>query len=362
MTGNVFGKNFQIMTFGESHGKAVGVVIDGVKSGLKISESDIQKELDRRKPGQSKVSTARKEDDRIEILSGLFEGKTTGTPICLLVWNKGARSKDYSAIKDLFRPGQADYTYHKKYGIRDYRGGGRASGRETVGRVAAGALAKKILAKKKIKVIAYTIQVGKVFAEKFSEKEIEKNPVRCPDKQAAEKMEKAILKARAGGDSIGGVVEIVAKNVPVGLGEPAFGKLDAELSKALMSIGAVKGVEFGAGFAVADLKGSENNDEMYSSKGKIRFRGNNAGGILGGISTGQDIVARIAIKPTSSIALEQKTVDTKGKNRKIRTFGRHDPCICPRIVPVAESMVALVLADAIMVQEARKAKRTKWVE
>lgn len=342
------------MTFGESHGEAIGVVIDGVKPGLKISEKEIQKEMDRRRPGQSKVSTLRKESDKIQILSGIFEGKTTGTPICLLVLNKGAISSDYDMIKDMFRPGQADFTYLKKYGIRDYRGGGRASGRETAGRVAAGAIAKKILSNAKVKVQAYTIQVGNEFAESFNAKEIERNPVRCPDAAAAKRMEKAILSAKSRGDSLGGVVEIVASNVPAGLGEPVFGKLDAELAKALMGIGAVKGVEFGAGFAVAELRGSECNDEMCSSAGKIKFKSNNCGGILGGISTGQDIVARIAVKPTASISIEQSTVDVKGKNRRIKTEGRHDPCICPRIVPVAEAMVALVLADALAVQEARK--------
>ncbi len=354
MTGNTFGKMFQIMTFGESHGKAVGVVIDGVKAGLPISESEIQKELDRRKPGQSRITSPRKEEDKIEILSGIFNGKTTGAPICMLVWNKAMDSSKYEKIKDLFRPGHADYTYLKKFGIRDYRGSGRASGRETLGRVAAGAIAKKLLAKKGMKVIAYTKQVDGIKAKKFDENEIERNPLRCPDKTAAGKMEKAILKVRSQGNSLGGIVEIIARNVPTGLGEPVFGKLDAELAKALMSIGAVKGVEIGAGFSVAEMKGSECNDEMFSSKGKISFKSNDAGGILGGISTGQDIVARIAVKPTASIALKQKTVDTAGKNRTIKVEGKHDPCICPRIVPVAESMVALVLADALMMQEARQ--------
>ncbi len=353
MPGNIFGKAFQITSFGESHGKAVGVVVNGVKPGLEINKVLIQKELDRRKPGQSRISTARKEADKVEILSGVFEGKTTGTPICLLVQNKGMKSTDYGKIKDLFRPGQADYTFLKKFGIRDYRGGGRASGRETIARVAAGAIAKKMLEKKGIKVVGCTIQVGNVFAKEFDENEIEKNSVRCPDKIAAKKMEKEILNAKAKGNSVGGVVKIVAKGIPVGLGEPVFGKLDAELAKALVSIGAIKGVEFGAGFAVAGLTGKENNDEMYSEKGKVKFKSNNAGGILGGISTGQDLVMRIAVKPTPSISLPQKTVDINGRNKTITVDGRHDPCICPRIVPVAESMVALVLADALMAQDAR---------
>ena len=353
MPGNIFGKHFQIISFGESHGKAIGVVIDGVKPGLPVSEEEIQKELDRRKPGKSGIASARREEDKLEILSGIFQGKTTGMPICLLVWNKGMESESYEKMKDLFRPGHADYAFWKKFGIRDYRGGGRASGRETIARVAAGAVAKKLLAKKGIEVIGYTIQVGKVKAKAFEEKQIEKNPVRCPDKKAAKEMEQVILKAKANGNSVGGIVEIIVRNVPAGLGEPVFGKLDAEIARALMGIGAVKGVEFGSGFKAAEMTGKENNDEMYNEKGKVKFKSNNAGGILGGISTGQDIVARIAVKPTASISLEQGTVSISGKNKKIRVEGRHDPCICPRIVPVAEAMIALVIADALIVQEAR---------
>ncbi|MCX6799311.1 MAG: chorismate synthase [Candidatus Diapherotrites archaeon] len=353
MSGNVFGKSFQIITFGESHGKAVGVVIDGVQAGLRIGEDDIQKELDRRRPGQSAVTTPRKEEDKVEILSGVFEGKTTGAPIAMLVWNKGMDSSKYEKIKDLFRPGQADFTYFKKFGFRDYRGGGRASGRETIARVAGGAVAKKILAKKGISVVGYSTEIGGIKAKKFDEQEIERNSVRCADKQAAAKMEKAILAAKAKGDSVGGIVEIVARNVPAGLGEPVFGKLGAEIAKALMSIGAVKGVEIGAGFAAARMKGSECNDAMRSSGGKVAFKSNNAGGILGGISTGQEIVARIAVKPTPSISIPQKTVDIHGKNSAIKIKGMHDPCICPRVVPVAEAMVALVLADALLTQQAR---------
>jgi len=298
MTGNEFGKNFKIITFGESHGKGVGVVIDGVKAGLKISKKDIQKELDRRKPGQSKITTQRKESDSVEILSGVFEGKTIGTPICLLVRNKEYRSKDYSSIKNLFRPGHAGYTYFKKFGRRDYRGGGRASGRETIGRVSAGTLAKKSLAKKKIKIIGYVKEIAGIKAKKIDFKEIEKNSVRCPDKIVAKKMEKVILKAMKEGDSVGGIVEIIVKGVPSGIGEPVFEKLDAELAKALMSIGAVKGVEMGAGFDVAKMKGSQCNDEIRSVKGKVKFLSNNSGGILGGISNGEDIILRIAVKPT----------------------------------------------------------------
>ncbi len=345
MTGNEFGKNFKIITFGESHGKGVGVVIDGVKAGLKISKKDIQKELDRRKPGQSKITTQRKESDSVEILSGVFEGKTIGTPICLLVRNKEYRSKDYSSIKNLFRPGHAGYTYFKKFGRRDYRGGGRASGRETIGRVSAGTLAKKSLAKKKIKIIGYVKEIAGIKAKKIDFKEIEKNSVRCPDKIVAKKMEKVILKAMKEGDSVGGIVEIIVKGVPSGIGEPVFEKLDAELAKALMSIGAVKGVEMGAGFDVAKMKGSQCNDEIRSVKGKVKFLSNNSGGILGGISNGEDIILRIAVKPTPSIGKKQKTISEEMKNSFISTKGRHDPCICPRIVPVAEAMVALVLQD-----------------
>ena len=357
MTGNVFGENFKIITFGESHGKAIGCVIDGVKAGLKISEKDIQKELDRRKPGQSAITTQRKEDDLVEILSGVFEGKTTGTPIALLIRNKDQRSNDYSKIKDVFRPGHAAYGFLKKFGIYDYRGGGRASGRETAARVAAGAIAKKILAKNKIKIMAYVIEAAGIKAHEFDKNEIEKNPLRCPDKIAAVKIIKKIENFAKKGDSVGGIVEIVVTGVPVGLGEPVFGKLEAELAKAMLSIGAVKGIEFGAGFECARMTGSECNDSMYSSGKKILFRKNDAGGIVGGISTGQDIVFRIAIKPTSSISLEQKTVTTQGKNTKIKIEGRHDPCICPRIVPVAEAMTALVLQDALQVQELRKNNR-----
>lgn len=356
MSGNSFGKLFKLMSFGESHGRAVGVVIDGLKAGISISEKDIQRELDRRKPGQSKITTQRMESDKLEILSGIFEGKTTGQPICIIVWNKDAKPEAYASIKNFFRPGHADYTFLKKYGLRDYRGGGRSSGRETISRVIAGAIAKKILAKKGIKIIGYVKEIAGIKAKKIDFSEIEKNPVRCPDKNAAKKMEQAIKKIQSQSNSVGGIVEIVAKGVPPGLGEPVFDKLNAEIAKALMSIGAVKGIEIGEGFESAKLTGKEMNDEMFSKNGKIHFKSNNAGGILGGISTGQDIVARIAVKPASSIALEQDTVNEKLENVKIRVFGRHDPCICPRIVPVAESMMAIVLLDALMKHEIRKKK------
>jgi chorismate synthase len=345
MTGNELGRYFRIITFGESHGKGVGVVVDGVRAGLRISENDIQKELDRRRPGQSRITTQRKEKDTVEIISGVFEGKTLGTPICLLVRNKEFRTSDYAAIKGLFRPGHAGYTYFMKFGRRDYRGGGRASGRETIGRVASAAIAKKILRKKGIKVTGYVKEAGGIRAQKLDFRQIEKNPVRCPDKAAAARIVKAIEKAKEKGSSIGGIVEIVATGVPAGLGEPVFSKLDAELAKALMGIGAVKGVEVGAGFSAARMEGAECNDEMRTVKGKVKFLSNNAGGILGGISTGSDIIMRIAVKPTASVQKTQRTVDERMKNRLIKTKGRHDPCICPRIVPVAEAMVALVLAD-----------------
>ncbi len=353
MGGNTFGRIFRITTFGESHGKAVGVVVDGCPAGIGLSESDIQKELDRRKPGQSAVTTQRKEADEVQILSGVFEGKTTGTPIAMVVFSKGADSSKYEKIKDVFRPGHADVTYFLKYGFRDYRGGGRSSGRETIGRVAAGAIAKKIIESRGVRIIGHVKQVGRVVARGFSEQAIEKNDVRCADPNAAKEMERAIMDAKGKGDSLGGVVEVIARNVPAGLGEPVFDKLDAEIAKALMSIPAVKGVEIGAGFAAAGMRGSEMNDEIYFDK-KIKFRTNNAGGILGGISNGADIVARVAVKPTSSIAIGQKTIDERGKPRSVKVEGMHDPCICPRIVPVAEAMLAVVLADFLLMQSAAR--------
>lgn len=352
MAGNSLGKYLRITTFGESHGRAVGVLIDGVRPGMPICASDIQKELDRRRPGQSAVTTSRQEADTVEILSGVFEDRTLGTPICLLIWNKDQRPGAYEAIRDLLRPGHAGYTYLAKYGIADYRGGGRSSGRETAGRVAAGALAKRMLAEKNIRVIAYTKEIGGIRAKDIHYEEIEKNPVRSPDPVAAKRMEKMILKVKAEGDSLGGIIEAVVENCPAGLGEPVFDKLEADLAKALLSIPAVKGFEIGSGFCSATMKGSEHNDEFYRerSTGRIRTRTNFAGGILGGISNGEDIVVRVAVKPTSSIAKIQKTVDTRGRPRNLRVEGRHDPCLCPRIVPVVESMVALVIADHLMRQ------------
>ena len=350
MTGNTFGKLFRITTFGESHGTAIGVIIDGVKSNLTLSEEDIQKDLDRRKPGQSSITTQRKEDDKVQILSGIFEGKTTGTPVCMIIYNKDYQSKDYSNIKDIFRPGHADFTYHKKYGIRDYRGGGRSSGRETAARVAAGAVARKILKLKNINITAYVKEIGGIKAQTIDLDEIEQNIVRCPDKEAALDMIKKIKQVQEEKDSIGGVVEVIVKGCPAGLGEPVFNKLNAVLAHALMSIGAVKAVEIGSGIACSKMKGSESNDQLVDGD----FISNNAGGILGGISSGQDIVARVAVKPTPSIARIQKTIDMQGKETDITIEGRHDPCICPRIVPVVEAMAALVIIDALMIHEARQ--------
>lgn len=349
MVSNSYGEMFRITTFGESHGEGVGVVIDGCPAGISLSVEDIQKELDRRRPGQSSLSTMRNEADKAEILSGIFEGKTTGTPIAVLVRNTNQRSGDYSEIMELFRPGHADFTYFKKYGIRDYRGGGRASARETIGRVAGGAVAKKILESKNIDIFAYVIQIENIKAESFNRDFIEKNPVRTADVNAAEKMAQAIDNARRDKDSVGGVIELVIKNMPVGIGEPIFDRLNARLAYAVMSIPAVKGIEFGAGFKAASMRGSQNNDEITSSG----FLSNNAGGTLGGISTGQDIVLRFAVKPTSSIQIPKKTIDINGNDREIITKGRHDPCVAPRAVPVAEAMAAVTVVDMLMLHNGR---------
>jgi chorismate synthase len=309
--------------------------------GLDLCEADIQAELDRRKPGQSGVSTSRKEEDAVHILSGVFEGKTTGTPLLLLIYNQDARPADYDAIRDMFRPGHADYTYLKKYGLRDYRGSGRASGRETAGRVAAGAVAKKILAGRGVSVLAYTLRAAGVACQSFDPAVIEKNAMRACDAVAAREMEARVAQLREEGDSAGGVVECRARGVPAGLGEPVFGKLDAELAHAMLSLGAVKGIEFGAGFAAVDMRGSQHNDGMSAAG----FASNNAGGVTGGISTGQEIVFRVAVKPVPSISKTQETLDINGNEREIRVQGRHDACICPRIVPVVEAMTAIVLED-----------------
>ena len=362
MAGNSFGEIFRITTWGESHGKAVGVVIDGALPNVSLSDSDIQTELDRRKPGQSAVSTARSESDIVQILSGVFEGKTTGTPICLMIENADQKSSAYDALRDIVRPGHADFGYLEKYGIRDHRGGGRSSGRETVGRVAAGAVAKKMLAAYGIRVVCHTVQIGGVCAdsEKLShlsfeqiQENIEKNPVRCADSAAAKRMEKEILTAKENGDSVGGIVEGLILGVPAGLGEPVFDKLDADLAKAIMSIGAVKGFEIGDGFKAAGCCGSEFNDAFETKDGKIKTATNHAGGILGGISTGDVIRFRAAIKPTPSISKSQKTVNSaENKETEIEIKGRHDPVIAPRFVPVGEAMAAIVVLDHLMRNEA----------
>lgn len=342
MAGNSFGTLFKVTTWGESHGVALGVIIDGCPSGIAISEKDIQKEVDRRRPKDPKISTTRKESDKIEILSGIFEGKTLGTPISVIVKNTDAKASSYEKFKNIWRPGHADMTYDLKYGIRDYRGGGRSSGRETVCRVIAGAIAKQVLKSspisKNTKIYGHTVQVGNIFAEKFDEKEIEKNPLRCADKKAATKMYRLVEEVRKNGDSIGAVIEIIIENPPAGLGEPVFDKLSADLGKAMLSIGAVKGFEIGNGFDCAFLKGSENNDQMkILNKEEFEFLSNNAGGILGGISNGNTIVLTLAIKPPPSIT-----------NTKISVPGRHDACLAPRIIPVAESMAAITILDHLL--------------
>ena len=350
MSGNTFGKIFRVITFGESHGKALGCVIDGCPPNIKIDETDIQKDLNRRKPGQSKYTTQRKEDDKVEILSGIFNGVTTGTPITLIIFNKDQKSKDYSEIKNKFRPGHADFTYQKKYGIRDYRGAGRSSARETVARVAAGAIAKKYLNKvNKTKIFGYVSQLGDITPDKIKLTDIEKNSFFFPDANKISELEKYLMSIRKSGDSIGAKVTIIGKNIPIGIGEPVFDKLDAMLAQGMMSINAVKGVEIGAGFDVVTQKGSEARDEIVP-KG---FLSNFSGGTLGGISTGQDLKVNIALKPTSSILVPGKTVDIKNKPTTIRTKGRHDPCVGIRAVPIAEAMMALTLCDLYLRHKAQ---------
>ena len=346
--GSIFGQYFQISTFGESHGKALGVVIDGMPSGILLDAERIQTDLDKRRPGTSRFVSPRQETDRVEILSGIADGRTLGSPIALVIRNQDARSKDYRSIGELFRPGHADYTYFKKYGIRPQPGGGRSSGRETVSRVAAGAVAKALLEPLGVKIQSYTVRIGSVTAQKIDFEFAESDPLRCPDPSTAPEMTRLVDRIRSEGDSIGGIVEVRTEGVPAGFGDPVFHKLDAMLGCAMLSIGAVKGVEFGKGFDFSEKKGSEAND-MMSEDG---FLSNNAGGILGGISTGRPIVMRLAIKPTSSIAKPQRTIDLQGRERTIETHGRHDPCLCPRICPVAEAMTAVVLADAFLQQKA----------
>ena len=352
MSGNTFGVLFRVTTFGESHGKAIGAVIDGCPPRLDLSAADIQAELNRRKPGGHKASTARKEEDRVEILSGVFEGETTGTPIALLIRNSDADSGAYDDLRDVFRPGHGDYTYTKKYGIRDPLGGGRASGRETAARVAAGAVARKLLTREGLDVLGCTVELGGIGIETWSRDAIGANRLLCPDPGAAERMEQKLEEVKGEGDSLGGIVEIRVTGCPAGLGEPVFDKIDADLAGALMSIGTVKGVEIGAGFEAARMKGSQGNDPI----GPGGFKTNHAGGVLAGITTGQDIVIRAACKPIASIALEQETIDVQGNPRMISVRGRHDACVIPRIVPVCEAMVCLVIADHLLRQKAIRQK------
>jgi len=345
MAGNSFGQLFRVTTFGESHGLALGAVVDGCPPGLEISEDDLQGDLDRRKPGTSRYTTQRREADEVKILSGVFEGKTTGTSIGLLIENTDQRSKDYSEIKDLFRPGHADYTYHQKYGQRDYRGGGRSSARETAMRVAAGAIAKKYLKQMHgIEIVGFLSQLGPIKAEGFDESQIEQNPFFFPDAGKLEALDEYMRALKKEGNSVGAKVCVVARNVPVGLGEPVFDRLDADIAHAMMGINAVKGVEIGDGFAVVEQKGSEHRDEMTPTG----FASNHAGGILGGISSGQEIVVSMALKPTSSITVPGKTITTSGEATEMITKGRHDPCVGIRAVPIAEAMLALVLMDHLL--------------
>ena len=345
MSGNSIGKLFTVTSFGESHGPALGCIVDGCPPGMELCEADMQRDLDRRKPGQSRYTTQRREDDKVKILSGVFEGRTTGTPIGLIIENIDHRPRDYSNIKDLYRPAHADYTYDRKYGFRDYRGGGRASARETAMRVAAGAIAKKYLAEQcGIGIRGYLSQLGPITIEKIDYDEIENNPFFCPDADKVAAMEEYIVALREEGNSIGARICVSASGVPAGLGEPVFDRLDADLAKALMSINAVKGVEIGAGFASMTQKGSEHRDEITPDG----FLGNNAGGILGGISSGQDILAQIALKPTSSIRIPGRTINVAGEPAEVATTGRHDPCVGIRATPIAEAMMAIVLMDHLL--------------
>lgn len=343
---NTFGEIIRVTTFGESHGPAIGAVLDGVKPGIEITTAEIQAELDRRRPGQSAVTTPRRESDQVHILSGMFKGMTTGAPIAMVIYNRDQDPSKYESLRDIFRPGHADFTYYKKYGLRDYRGGGRSSGRETAGRVACGAIAKKLLAERGVRIVAHSVEIAGIRAETCDFGEIEKNMVRCADPEAATKMEQAILKAKQSSDSVGGIAQLEIHGVPAGLGDPVFFKLDARMTYAIMTIGATKGVEVGGGFELARKRGSQANDPMADGK----ILSNNAGGITGGISTGQPIILRTAVKPTSSIAKAQQTLDLSGKNREIEVRGRHDPCILPRIIPVIENMAALVVLDAWEIQ------------
>ncbi|MFN8592981.1 MAG: chorismate synthase [Thermomicrobiales bacterium] len=343
-----FGTIFRLTTWGESHGPALGVVVEGTPAGIHLSEADVQLQLDRRRVGQSKVTSPRGERDSVEILSGVFEGRTTGAPISMITYNKDVDSSKYDNLRDVFRPGHADYTYWAKYGHRDHRGGGRSSARETWGRVAAGAIARKILGSVGAEVYGFTREIGGIAMESFDRDEIERNLVRCPDPIAAQQMTDAILAVKEEHDSLGGIVEVRAINVPPGLGEPTFDRLDALIAQAMLSIPATKGVEIGSGFAAARSRGSANNDWFYVEDGRVRTRSNSAGGSLGGISSGEEIIVRVAVKPTSSVARGQETVDIDFAPRTILVEGRHDPSVVPRAVPVAEAMLAIVLADLLL--------------
>ncbi len=356
--GNTFGQLFRVTTFGESHGGGIGVVIDGCPPKIDISEADIQRELDRRRPGQSQITTQRQEEDRCEILSGLFEGKTLGTPIAILVRNQDARPEAYAEMKETFRPSHADFTYEAKYGIRNWQGGGRASARETIGRVAAGAVARKVLEKlyPKIDIVAYVTKIHEIAAKidrtKVKIEEVEANIVRCPDESAAKSMIALIEKVRAEGDSVGGVIECVVRNAPAGLGEPVFDKLEADLAKAMLSLPATKGFEIGSGFSATQMRGSEHNDSFEMRDDRVRTTTNKSGGVQGGISNGEEIYFRVAFKPTATIAREQSTVTASHEQTKLTARGRHDPCVLPRAVPMVEAMAALVLCDHALRQRA----------
>ncbi|MEJ0029503.1 MAG: chorismate synthase [Bacteroidota bacterium] len=348
---NSYGTLFRITTAGESHGPALAVILDGCPAGLEIDEQFIQSELDRRKPGQSKITTQRKEDDSFKILSGVFEGKSTGTPITIIIENQDQRSKDYSHIENTFRPSHADYTYQAKYGIRDHRGGGRSSARETAARVAAGAIAKLFLKKSGVTISAFVSQVGDIKAPHYTDLDLnntENNIVRCPDQATAEKMIALIDQVRLDRDTIGGIVTCVIKGSPVGLGEPVFDKLHAELGKAMLGINAVKGFEYGSGFEGIKLRGSQHNDEFYNEGGRVRTKTNHSGGVQGGISNGEDIYFNVAFKPVATIMQDQKSVDKEGNEATVSGKGRHDPCVVPRAVPIVESMAALVMADLLL--------------
>lgn len=360
MSINSFGHLFRVATWGESHGDAIGATVDGCPPGIELSEADIQPWLDRRRPGQSKYTTQRKELDEVQILSGTFEGITTGTPIQLLIKNQDHRSKDYSEISNTFRPGHADLTYHLKYGLRDYRGGGRSSARETASRVAAGGVARKILASlvPELEITGYLVRIGKMEIDRknFSAKAIEENDFWCPDSAIVPHWEKYIKNLRKSGNSVGAMIEIVVKGVPAGLGAPLYAKMDADLASGLMSINAVKGVEIGIGMRAAEIEGIENADEIFLEEDKILFTSNNAGGVLGGITSGQDIITRFAVKPTSSILSEKKSISKEGSPTTVSTKGRHDPCVGIRAVPVGEAMVACIILDHFLLHRGQVGK------